>query len=241
MKKIKNIVLVLGAFSLLLASCSGSDASVGGQNAEIATITVSGSGQVFVVPDIGHIEIGVRSQGATVIEAIAINNEQAKAIQTALMEQGVEEKDIQTSYFNVYQQSDYDYQGSPVSTYYSVENTVYVTVRQLDKLGEILDAAARGGANNIYGVNFDVQDKSEAQSTARNLAVQAAQAQAQEVAQAAGFELGDLISISSLPATSSAPFYGYGIGGGGGMAESVPISSGQVPINAQVEMTFAIK
>ena len=240
MKKIKSIALVLGVFSLLMSSCSGSGVSVGGQNAEIAAITVSGSGQVFVVPDLGYIDIGVRSQGTTVIEAIAINNEQAKAIQTALIEEGVEEKDIQTSYFNVYQQSDYDFQGNPVNTYYSVENTVHVTVRQLEKLGEILDAAARGGANNIYGVNFDVQDKSEAQSAARELAVQAAQTQAQELVQAAGFELGDLISISSLP-TSTTPFYGYGIGGGGGMAESVPIASGQVPINAQVEMKFAIK
>jgi len=240
MKKILSIVLVLGSFSLLLSSCSGSGVSEGGQNAETATITVSGSGQVYVIPDMSYIDIGVRSQGATVIEAIAINNEQATAIQTALMEEGVEEKDIQTSYFNVYQQSDYDYQGNPVNTYYSVENTVNVTVRRLEHLGKILDAAARGGANNIYGVNFDVQDKSEAKSSARNLAVQAAQAQAQELVQAAGFELGDLISISSLP-ISTTPFYEYGIGGGGGMAESVPIASGQVPINAQVEMTFAIK
>jgi len=240
MKKITSVVFVLGVLSLLLSSCSGSGVSVGGQNAEIATITVSGSGQVFVASDLGFIDIGVRSQGATVIEAIAINNEQAKAIQTALIEEGVEEKDIQTSYFNVYQQSDYDFQGNPVNTYYLVENTVHVTVRQLEKLGEILDAAARGGANNIYGVNFDVQDRSEAQSAARELAVQAAQAQAQELVQVAGFELGDLISISSLP-ISTTPYYGYGIGGGGGMAESVPIASGQVPINAQVEMIFAIK
>jgi uncharacterized protein YggE len=187
-----------------------------------------------------YINIGVRSQGATVIDAIAINNGQANAIQTALVEQGVAEEDIQTSNFNVYQQSDYDYQGSPVNTYYSVENTVYVTVRQLENLGNVLDAVARSGANNIYGVNFDVEDKSAAQSAARELAVQSGQAQAQELAQAAGFELGELISITSS-ATSTTPFYGYGMGGGGGKAESVPISTGQIPINAQVEMTYAIK
>ncbi len=240
MKKIKSIVLGLGLLSFILSSCSGSGVSAGGQNAEMAVITVTGSGQVYVVPDTGYIDIGVRSQGATVIEAIAINNEQANAIQAALVEQGVEVEDIQTSNFNVYQQTDYDYQGNPVSTYYSVENTVYVTVRKLEKLGKVLDAAARSGANNIYGVNFDVQDKSEAQSTARKLAIQSAQAQAQELAQAAEVELGDLISIISS-SISTTPFYGYGIGGGGGMAESVPISSGQMPINAQVEMTFAIQ
>jgi len=240
MKKIKSIVFVLGILTFSLSSCSGSGVSAGGQITEVAVITVTGSGQVYVVPDMGYIDIGVRSQGATVIEAIAINNEQANAIQAALVEQGIEVEDVQTSNFNVYQQTDYDYQGSPTGTYYSVENTVYVTVRQLENLGKVLDAVARSGANNIYGVNFDVQDKSEAQSSARKLAIQSAQAQAQELAQAAGVELGDLISIIS-PSISTTPFYGYGMGGGGGMMETVPISSGQMPIDAQVEMTFAIK
>ena len=240
MRKMMNIVLVLGVFSFALSSCSDSGVSAGGQTTERAVITVTGSGQVYMVPDMGYIDIGVRSQGATVIEAIAINNEQANTIQTALVEQGVEKEDIQTSNFNVYQQTDYDYQGNPTSTYYSVENTVYVTVHQLENLGKILDAAARSGANNIYGVNFDVQDKSEAQSAARKLAIQSAQAQAQELAQAAGVELGDLISIISS-SVSTTPYYGYGIGGGGGMMETVPISSGQMPIDAQVDMTFAIQ
>ena len=176
----------------------------------------------------------------TVTDAIATNNKQVNMIQTALLEQGVKEEDIQTSNFYVYQQTDYDNQNNPTNVYYSVENTVYVTVRQLENLGKILDTAVRNGANNIYGVDFDVQDKSEAQSTARELAVQSAQAQAQELAQDAGVELGDLISITSS-SSSATPFYGYGEGIGGGMMESVPISSGQMPINAQVEMSFAIK
>ncbi len=242
MKKIKSAVLVLGVFLFILSSCSGSGVSLSGQNTEVAMITVTGSGQVYMVPDMGYINIGVRSQGATVAEAIAINNGQAQAIQTALVEQGVEEKDIQTSNFSVYQQTDYDYQGDPVSVFYSVENTVYVTVRELENLSDVLDAIAKSGANNIYGVNFDVRDKSEAKSTARKLAVQSAQAQAEELAQAAGVELGDLISITSS-STSATPFYDYGIGGkgGGGMAESVPVASGQIPINVQVEMIFAIQ
>ena len=123
-----------------------------------------------------------------------------------------------------------------------VENTVYITVRQIESMGEVLDAVARGGANNIYGVNFDVQDKTEALSTARKLAVQSAQVQAQELALAAGVELGDLISIDSST-SSTAPFYGYGygLGGGGGGGESVPVASGQISVSAQVLMTFSIK
>jgi uncharacterized protein YggE len=240
MKKIKSIGLVLVALSLVLSSCSGNGAATVGQNGEQAVITVTGLGEVYAVPDIGYINVGVRSQGATVTEAIAVNNELARSIQTSLMEQGIDEKDIQTSNFNVYQQSDYDYQGNPINTYYMVENTVYITVRKIESMGEVLDAVARGGANNIYGVNFDVQDKSEALSAARKLAVQSARDQAQELVLAAGVELGGLISINS--STSSAvPFYEYGLGGGGGAAESIPIASGQIPVSAQVLMTFAIK
>ena len=240
MKKTRRFIFILGVLLLWLCSCTDSGVLTEGHDPEKAIITVTGTGQVDVEPDLGTINIGVRSQGDTVIEAISINNGQSNAIQTALEEQGVEIEDIQTSNFNVYQQSDYDYQGNPISTYYSVENTVYVTVRQLKNMGNVLDAVARSGANNIYGVNFDVQDKSTAQTAARELAVQSAQAQAQELAQAAGVELGGMISIISSP-TSTTPFYGYGMGGGGGMAESVPISTGQIPINAQVEITYEIK
>ncbi|MDO9546306.1 MAG: SIMPL domain-containing protein [Pelolinea sp.] len=240
MKKIMGIGFVLGALSLALSSCSGAGAAVVGQNGEPAVITVTGSGEAYVVPDIGYINVGVRYQGATVTEAIAVNNELARSIQASLIDQGIDEKDIQTSNFNVYQQSDYDYQGNPTSTYYMVENTVYVTVRQIESMGEVLDAVARGGANIIYGVNFDVQDKSKALSTARKLAVQSAQVQAQELALAAGVELGDLISIDSS-FSSAAPFYGYGLGGGGGVAESVPVASGQISVSAQVQMTFIIQ
>jgi len=238
MKKSVQILLIILSVALLTISCSEKPVISAGNEVQRAVMTVTGSGQVYVIPDVAYISIGVRSTGDTVVEAIAQNNEQAQAIQYALTQKGIEEKEIQTSNFNVYQQSDYDYQGNPTRTYYSVENTVYVTVLQIDQLGDILDAVARSGANNIYGVNFDVQDKSEAQTAARALAVQAAQMQAQELAAAAGVELGELLSISSS-STSTAQFYGYGMGGG--MAESVPISSGQMPVNAQVELSYEIK
>jgi uncharacterized protein YggE len=240
MKKQKNIILISTLLIFLFNSCSSSPVQGAEESNKNSVITVTGTGQMDVEPDVGMINIGVRSQGATVIDAIAINNQKANAIQSSLTEKGVAEEDIQTSNFNVYQQSDYDYQGNPVSTYYSVENTVYVTVRHLDNLGDVLDAVARSGANNIYGVNFDVEDKSAAQTAARELAVQSAQAQAKELAEAAGVELGEMVSITTPP-TASTPFYGYGIGGGGGMAESVPISTGMIPIIAQVEITYTIK
>jgi uncharacterized protein YggE len=213
------------------------------QQAMIPQISVVGSGLVYVTPDIAYINVGVRSQADTVAEALELNNAQAKLIKDTLVAQGVDEKDIQTSSFNVYPQSDYDFQGAITRTYFSVENNVYVTVRKLESLGVVLDAVAKSGANNIYGITFDVQDKTTAQSTARTMAVDSARKQAQELAVAAGVELGDILSISSFSSYAQ-PYYGMGMGGGGGEAafsQAVPIAAGQMQVNAEVTMVFRIK
>ena len=100
-------------------------------------------------------------------------------------------------------------------TYYSVENNVYVTVRDLQNLGMILDAVAESGANSIYGITFDVEDDSAAKSSARKLAVESAKAQAAELADSGWrVQLGrSLLSISS--SYSSASYY-YGLWHGRG-------------------------
>ncbi len=244
MKSNKLLIGVSLVLLAALAACAPAAVAGGGStNEPVPQISVVGSGLVFVTPDIAYINVGVRSQADTVAEALELNNAQANAIKETLMGQGVEEKDIQTSSFNVYPQSDYDFQGAITRTYFSVENNVYVTVRNLDSLGKTLDAVAKSGANNIYGITFDVQDKTEAQSIARTMAVDSARTQAQELAAAAGVELGDIFSVSSFSSYAQ-PYYGYGVGGGGGgaaYAQEVPIAAGQMQVNAEVTMVFRIK
>lgn len=239
MKKIVTIIGITALAALLFTACSGTTAALPAAGSSPAQLSVTGVGQVLVVPDIAFISVGVRTQDVTVSEAIAANNTQAQQIKETLIAEGISESDIQTSSFYVYQNYNYDFQGIQTDYYFVVENTVYVTVRDIDNMGNILDAVGRSGANNIYGVTFDVADKSAAQSTARELAVQAAKAQAEELASAAGVELGELLSITSYSTTTMQDFYGYGMGGGGGA--SVPISSGEMPINAEVNLTYAIK
>lgn len=238
------IIAALMVAATLAACAPAAVVSAPSSNPPSAQISVVGVGQVYVTPDIAYINVGVRSQADTVAEALELNNAQANTIKETLMDEGVEEKDIQTSSFNVYPQSDYDFQGAITRTYFAVENNVYVTVRDLDSLGTTLDAVARSGANNIYGITFDVQDKSEAQSTTRELAVESARKQAEELAQAAGVELGEIISISTYTSYPQ-PYYGYGAGGMGGgdaaYAQAVPIASGQMQITSEVTMIFQIK
>lgn len=241
-KKSFSIAAVL-LVAALAACAPAAVAGGGGASEPVPQISVVGVGQVYVTPDTATINVGVRSQADTVAEALEQNNAQAIAIKETLMGQGVEEKDIQTASFNVYPQSDYDFQGNITRTYFSVENNVFVTVRDLGTLGETLDAVARSGANNIYGITFDVEDKSEAQSTTRELAVESARAQAQELAQAAGVHLGEIMSISTYTSYPM-PYMDYGMGRGGGAAayaEAVPIASGQMQITSEVSMVFRIK
>jgi hypothetical protein len=234
-KKILSLLSV--GLILLTVACTSVTA---GDNTEKPQISVTGSGVVFVIPDLAYINVGVRSLGDSVSEALDENNAAAQAIKDMLIDKGVSEGDIQTSNLYVYPQNDYDYVGEGSRTYYSVENNVYVTVRDLENMGMILDAVAESGANSIYGINFDIEDDSEAKSSARKLAVESAKAQAVELAQAAGVQLGDLVSISSSY-SSATPFYGYGMGGGAESAyldSSVPISTGQIQVSAEVTLMY---
>jgi hypothetical protein len=98
------------------------------------TLSVNGSGKVFLTPDIAYITIGVHTEGATATEAVSDNNEQTQAVISALQSAGIAEKDMQTNNFSIYPQQQYDDQGKPTGEVrYSVDNSVMVTVRNIDQ------------------------------------------------------------------------------------------------------------
>jgi hypothetical protein len=168
------------------------------------------------------------------------NNAQIQQVVAALGDMGVAESDIQTSNFSIFPQQQYDDQGNITSTIYVVENTVMVKIRDLDMLGDVLDAAVQSGANSIYGITFDVDDKTAAQSEARQNAVADAEAKAAELAEAAGVSLGQIQQISE--ATSYPMFYEVRGGGAAEAAAStVPISPGQLAITSDVTIVFVIE
>jgi len=162
----------------------------------------------------------------------------------ALKKAGIDEKDIRTTNFSIWRQDKYDpLTGQPSGVkVYSVDNTVYVTVRKLDSLGSLLDTLVKAGANNINSIQFDVADKTAAIKQARDAAVQDAKTQAQELAAVAGVTLGEITSVSFYEATSSPVMDGFGKGGGGGAeAAAVPIQPGQMTLTVTVSMTYEIK
>lgn len=241
---VKKSILFVALAGLLLAACGTAAPApqpVAGQPA--TGLTVSGRGEIRLVPNIATVTIGVRTTGVNVSDVVAANAAQVAEVMEALSGLGIAMEDMQTSNFNVYANQSYDpVTGLPSEiTSYSVENTVTVIARDLSKLGELLDRAVSAGANSIWGVSFDVDDKSATQAQARDLAVQNAIEQAQALASAAGVELGNIISINYAP---TGYYYGpmYSLGGGGAAAEaSTSILPGQITVGADVSITFAIK
>jgi uncharacterized protein YggE len=206
------------------------------------TLSVNGTGKAYLVPDIAYINIGVHTEGKNAAEAMALNNVNSQKVIDSVKAAGVDEKDIQTTNFSIYPQQSYDQNGKPTGEItYMVDNTIYVTVRDLTKIGDLLDAAVQAGANNIYGIQFDVSDKSAALSQAREAAVKDAQIAAQEFAKAAGVELGPVQTISSYD-SSPVPM-AEGKGGGMAVAEaaSVPVQAGQMVVTVNVSMVFEIR
>jgi uncharacterized protein YggE len=236
----KNLLVIIVSILIVgsLAACSTTPAVVGSAPI-VRTLSSSGTGEVYLVPDVAYIYVGVRADADDVSTALDNNNVQANAVAQALKNLGVEAQDIQTTSFNVYPMQDYGMDGTISRSYYVVENTVYITVRDLSKLGTLLDAVVKSGANTINSISFDVQDKTEAMVQARDMAIANAIAEAESIAKASGVKLGNLQYVSAYTNNVPMPMYD-GKGGSMSAAVNVPISAGQLVISASASMTYEI-
>jgi uncharacterized protein len=208
------------------------------------TISVSGKGTAYLTPDLAFLYLGVHTEKLTAAEAVAENNTQTEKVIQALKDFGIDEKDIRTTNFSIWPMDKYDpATGQPTGEKtYVVDNTVYVTLREIDRLGDLLDTIVSAGANTVNSIQFDVADKDAALKDARAEAVKDAAAKAQELAAAAGLQLGELQTVSFVDSPVYPIFDGRG---GGGAAEAaaaaVPIQPGQLTFDVVVNVTYAIK
>ncbi len=204
------------------------------------TITVSGTGLVTLTPDIAYINIGVQTQDASATVAMTQNNTSAQAVIAVLKAAGVADKDIQTTNFSIYPQQQYDTNGKMTGIIYMVQNTVYVTVRDLNTLGSLLDSSVTAGANSINSITFDVADKTAALSQARLAAVAEAHKQAVELTGASGVSLGDVQTISYYDSTPPVAVQ-YDRAAMSVAGNSVPVQAGSMQITTTVTIVYALK
>jgi uncharacterized protein YggE len=233
----RNTLILLTLAGLLLGGCAGSAATQSRPQ-----LTVSGTGIVRLTPDLATINLGVTTQDNDVAQAVAANNLTAQAITDAVKGLGVAPEDVRTAYFNVSPQPQYDQTGMPTGqTIYWVNNTLLVTLRQVDQLGTLLQAAVEAGANNINGVSFDVADKSRAEEQARQAAMQDAAKRAARLATAAGAALGEVLSIYTGALTYGNVSYVEVANAGAGGTSAVPIAPGTFDVQVDVTVIYGLK
>ena len=242
MKNKSIIVAVLALIALLVSACGPTTIR---QDAlpPLRTVSVTGSGSANLVPDIAYIYLGVHTEKPSASDAVDENNAQTQKMIEALKDFGIAAKDIRTTNFSIWPQERYDqFTGTPTGEKtYIVDNTVYVTVRDLDKLGDLLDTVVAAGANTVNSIQFDVADKTEALKDARAEAVKNAAEQAKELTDAAGVKLGDVQSIGFYDSSPYPVYDGKGGGGADLAAAEVPIQPGQLTFTVSVNVTYEIK
>lgn len=206
------------------------------------TLSVNGVGRVTLDPDIAYIYIGVQTENKDAAEAVTENGGKAQNVADALKTLKIDPKDIQTTNFSIFPQQQFDEQGKQTGTTYVVNNTVYVTLRDLEAVGEIIDTAVKAGANSINNIQFDVADRSTALSEARKAAVVDARQQAEELAEAAGVKLVAVQTLSSYSSGVPMPI-ADGKGGGAFLADAAaaPISAGQLILQVDVSLVYIIE
>jgi len=203
-----------------------------------ARIIVIGEGSVSAPPDYARITSGVTTRAKTAKEASDADAKAMAAVLAALQAAGIEQKDIQTSRFSI--QPVYTSPGPNMEqrlTGFSVSNRVGVTIRQIDKVGDILDRLVTAGANEAGNVEFLHADPSKTLDRAREAAMADARRKAELYARAAGLALGGVAWVTE---DSSAPVFAPKVAMRAAMPGSVPIAAGEDTLQVRITVGFEI-
>ncbi|MTD99168.1 DUF541 domain-containing protein [Paracoccus sp. YIM 132242] len=205
----------------------------------LSRLTVTGQGETRVAPDMATIQLGVTTQAASAAEAMRQNSTQQTAVIAALTGAGIEGADVQTSGLNLNPLMDYAEGRAPTVTGYQATNMVAVRVRDVARLGEVLDAIVAAGANEINGIGFIRDDSAATEDEARRAAVTDARHKAEVLAEAAGLTLGPVLVLRDTPAMEG-PRPMMMEARAAADAAKVPIAAGELAMTAMVEMQFAL-
>ena len=205
------------------------------------SISVSGTGRTSVTPDRFSFNVGVQTMANTVDDAVSQNNKRVAAVIAALKSAGAQDKDIQTSNFNIYPQQDYKEGNPPRILGYQVTNSVTVRSTKVADAGRLLGVAIAAGVNTASGINFEVADPARGRDQGLRAAFDDAKAKATLLAQAAGRALGRVLTVNE--GTYSAPPQPYPAQRVMAMEAraDVPIESGTQEQIYTVSVTFELR
>lgn len=217
-------------------------------------VRVYGVGEAAGSPDVARTQLGVEVRAATAEQAVADASQRMAAVIAALKQQGIAEGDLRTSQYALsFEQDAREPQptaaapaaapkdAKPVGPrgHYRASNTVTVTIRDLAKVGSVLQVASDAQANTAYGIQFDLEDDAALVNEARKLAIADAQAAAQELAKLTGVELGEIVSVTEEEPEDGQPTT-YALASSNASA-AVPVEHGEVTVRYGVQLVYATK
>jgi len=243
--KINLVLGILALFLVALAISTIIDINDKLKETE-SIITVQGTGEVYAKPDLALTTFSVVVEAASVAEALEENTERMNAVIAAVRNEGVEEKDLKTTSFNVYpryewyEKTIYYPTGKRVLVGYEVHQSLQVKIRDMGKVGGILQAATESGANEVGALQFTIEEQDELKKQAREEAISEAKEKAEELASQLGVKL---VGVDSFNESGFVPFYSSleraeGIGGAGG---GPTIETGENKIEVTVNITYKIR
>lgn len=207
------------------------------------TVSFNGEGKVTAKPDIAVVSASIVTQAVNSKSAQDSNSTRSNAVDSFLKKQGIADKDIKTSGYNMTPQYKYPpYGGQATITGYQVTQSYEIKVRDLTKISTILGGLVSAGANEVTNLGLQIENPDVVQAQARQLAIDDAKKKATELEKQVGVRLGKIVNFvegsNGYPVPMYATDKAYGMGGGG---PEPTISTGENDVVVNVTITYQIK
>jgi hypothetical protein len=178
-----------------------------GQESEFKnSISISETGEVYAKPDLAMVSFSVVNEAKTIAQAMSYNTEKMNNVIETMKEQGIEEKDLKTIYFNINPRYEYtdEYYRNRVLVGYEITQQLQVKIRNIEKVGDIIEKATSAGANDMGNLQFTIDDQDGLKKQAREQAIEKSKVKAEELSSKLGVKLGKVISFNE---NSYTPYY----------------------------------
>jgi uncharacterized protein YggE len=208
------------------------------------TISLSGEGKVSATPTLALVQFGVMTQSDTPAKAQSDNASKMNAVQAAMKQLGIQERDIETSGYTMYPNYDYSRSSAqPPIVGYTVQQNVSLKVRDFNKISQVLERGIALGINQVSGVSFTIDEPKELQAEARLEALKDAKKKAEALAEALGVDIVRVVSFSEASSYNPpSPYAAYAREGmGGDMSATPSLQPGTQEVYANVTVTYEIR
>lgn len=242
--KVMFLVLFISIFAITNLFYGIGTCQAESSPADTPVLVVSATGTVTTAPDQARISLAVTNSNKQLDKAQAENNIATQNVISSLQKTGISDKCIETTNYRVYPQYNYSAKDNtePQITGYRITNEISVTVKDIDSLGHLLDTAIKAGANNINYINFEKSDITTIEDEALSKAFLRARGKAVAIANAAGMQLGKVISIKEAGAQYINPRNTLYLENSAAdmKAGQVPVVPGNLKVNATVTVTYEL-